>query len=69
MLPSRVWEVERKELEIRRFGRWLLFVGLLMTAVLSFGLPPRYYFREYVGYPKWCNEVSDSGCYAVDVYP
>jgi hypothetical protein len=54
---------------MRRFGRWLLFVGLLMAAVLSFGLPPRYNFREYIGPPKWCGVVSDSGCYSVDVYP
>jgi len=54
---------------MRRFGRWLLFVGLLMTAVLSFGLPPREQIREYVGPDRgWCGKLSPSGCYVI-FYP
>ncbi len=50
--------------------RRTILLGLLMTAIFSFALPPRYYFREYVGPRRgWCGQVSDSGCYAVDVNP
>jgi|GEM_PF-5444363 len=54
---------------MKRMGRFLLFLALLCVALATFSLPPRHYFREYVGGKIICGAVSDSGCYAVDVYP